>query len=200
MRMIKVVTVAIAVIAGAGSGMAQTQPDTATKTVHIWNNPTEWWYGHCPSAAGPRFQDNELSFDMFGSFLAKQNGFTEMFDTSLRRDSNTWGGGVGLNYFMCKCVGLGGDINIPNNGGNFVDSFVGSVIVRLPIEPIHLAPYLFGGGGKVTEPNWEWTEHFGVGLEFRINRLTGIFADARYMWIDRASDKMLIRAGMRFVF
>jgi hypothetical protein len=198
--MMKVVTVAVAVVAGAGSGLAQTAGETPTPMVHIWQSPSEWWYGHCPSATGPVFRANEFSFDMFGSLLAKQNGFENMFSTSLKGKGNPFGGGVGLNYFPCAFAGLGGDINIPDNRGNFVDSVVGSVILRLPIEPAHLAPYLFGGGGRITQPSWEWSEHFGVGLEFRINHLTGIFTDVRYMWVENSQDQMLFRAGLRFLF
>src|SRR4029078_5744965 len=98
MKMIKVVTVAVATIAAAGSAMADSQTAPAG-TGHIWPDPKGWWYGHCPTAEGERFRADELSFDVFGSFLAQQDGFPDMFDTSLRRDGNSWGGGVGLNYF-----------------------------------------------------------------------------------------------------
>jgi hypothetical protein len=63
-----------------------------------------------------------------------------------------------------------------------------------------LAPYVFGGGGRQTDPEWQWTGHAGVGLEYRFNPVTGVFADGRYTWADRTSDSILFRAGVRFVF
>jgi hypothetical protein len=122
-----------------------------------------------------------------------------LFKTNIRKDG-TWGGGVGLNYFFLRNVGIGADINIPDNGGPAVDHIVGSLLVRLPIGPSGWAPYLFGGGGRGTDPVWEWQGHGGVGMEYRWNPLTGIFMDGRYVWPDKSTDRLLLRAGLRIVF
>lgn len=193
MKMTKIVTLAAAVIVTARMGMAQ-------EVVHVWNDPNQWWGGHWvygPTAPN-KFTMNELSVDMFGSFLAPERKFKDIFDTNIRRGK--WGGGVGVNYFVTREIGFSVDANVPDNGGNFIDSVSGSLVARLPSESTGLSPYIFGGGGRQTDPVWEWTGHAGVGLEFRLNPLTGIFADARYVWADKTSDSLLLRGGLRLVF
>jgi hypothetical protein len=145
------------------------------------------------------FSAKEISLDMFASYSAPETEFSHLFQTNIR-DGGTIAGGAGLNYFLTKAIGVGGEVNIPNNGGSFVDMVSASLIVRVPIEKASLAPYIFGGGGRTTDKVWEWTQHAGVGLEFRINRETGIFVDGRYVWADESSDSLLLRAGLRLVF
>jgi hypothetical protein len=111
-----------------------------------------------------------------------------------------WGGVVGLNYFFTREVGIGADINMADNGGHFVDPVAGSVIFRWPFERIGLAPYVFGGGCRGTDPVYEWLGHAGAGLEWRFSPTTGVFVDGRYVWADKPSDNSLIRAGLRFAF
>jgi hypothetical protein len=167
---------------------------------HVWEDAGGWWSDHfvMDRANTPKFTAHEVSLDVFGSFYAAERGIEDLFETNI--EDGLWGGGVGLNYFLTREIGIGGDINMSDNGGNLVDIMQGSLIVRLPIESISLAPYIFGGGGRSTEPEWEWTYHGGVGTEFRFNPTTGIFADARYIWADETSDRLLIRAGFRLVF
>ncbi len=167
---------------------------------HIWEDAGGWWSDHfvMDRNTTPKFTAHEFSVDFFGSFYAAERGIEDLFETNIR--DGLWGGGVGLNYFLTQNIGIGGDVNMSENGGNFVDIINGSLIVRLPIESAGLAPYLFGGGGRSTEPVWEWTYHGGAGLEFRFNPTTGIFTDARYIWADETADRLLLRAGFRLVF
>jgi hypothetical protein len=145
-----------------------------------------------------KYTCNELSLDLFGTYVARQTSFTHLFQTSIR--DGTWGGGVGLNYFITRELGIGGDINMPHDGGNLVNNVNGSLIARLPIESSGLAPYIFGGGGRTTDRVWDWTGHAGVGLEFRWNPVAGVFVDSRYVWGNHTSDNALFRAGFRMVF
>jgi hypothetical protein len=107
---------------------------------------------------------------------------------------------VGLNYFPDPYIGIGGDINMPANGGHLVDNIYGQLIGRIPIANSGVAPYIFGGGGRTTWPAWNWEGHAGVGLEYRFNPALGIFSDARYTWVKNTPDELLIRAGLRVVF
>jgi hypothetical protein len=192
MKITKLLTFAAAMTVTAQFAMAQ--------VVHVWEDPRGWWGNHF--VYGPtvpdKFTANEMSFDLFGSYGAGQRRIEDVFETNIRH--GTWGGGVGLNYFLTREIGIGGDVNIGDNRGNFIDLASGSLILRLPFETTGLAPYIFGGGARLTDRVWEWAGHAGVGLEFRMNPITGLFADARYIWPDKSSDALLLRAGVRFVF
>jgi hypothetical protein len=173
----------------------------AKAAVHIWEDPGTWSStAFCfDMAATPKFTANELSLDLFGSYVHGETKFSHLAQTDIRHGGN-WGGGVGVNYFMTPFFGLMGDINIGDNGGRFVDQAMGAGVIRIPIEPIGLAPYVFGGGGRGFDPSWEWLAQAGVGLEWRLNPVTGIFADARYIFSQRTDDRLLIRTGLRIVF
>jgi len=199
MKMQFVTLTAVALLA-ASAGMAQTTTTTTTTTTteHMWTDPHVWWGNHWVYNTSERYTANELSLDMFGSYLAGQRKIEDVFKTNIRHGS--WGGGVGLNYFFTRNIGIGGDILIPDDGGNFVNNMDGSLIARFPIANSGLAPYVYGGGGRQTDPVWQWTGHAGVGLEYRFNPVTGVFADARYTWVDKTPDEIMLRAGVRFVF
>lgn len=141
----------------------------------------------------------ETSFDMFASYLKAERGVTHLFGTGIGHGS--MGGGIGLNYFMTRNVGIGTDINIPNNGGTFVQEQSVNLTLRWPMGSSGAAPYVFGGGGRQYKPIDEWIGQVGVGLEYRSYHKLGIFADARYAWGDtHSSDSLLLRGGLRFVF
>lgn len=199
MKMQFVTLTAVGLLA-ASAGMAQTTTTTTTVTTesHVWNDPHAWWGNHWVYNTGERYTANELSLDMFGSYLAGQRKIEDLFKTNIRH--GTWGGGVGVNYFFTRNIGVGGDLEIPADDGNFINNIDGSLIARMPIGNSGLAPYVYGGGGRQTDPTWQWTGHAGVGLEYRFNPVTGIFADARYIWVDKTPDEILFRAGVRFVF
>lgn len=182
------------------------------KAVHVWEDPGAWSSGIFVYNVPPenRFTANELSLDLSGSYTAPQRGFTHLFDTDIRHRGK-WGGNVGLNYFFLEYVGIGGNINMSANGGNFVDQALGNLILRWPICPIGIAPYIFGGGGRGFDsmgtvegfdPKWQWFADGGVGLEWRPNATTGLFTDATYMWHlkEGSFDRLLLRFGLRLVF
>jgi hypothetical protein len=174
------------------SGIAQ--------AAHVWEDPGGWWSGHWYVAhdATPKFTDQELSLDLFGSFVSNERRAEDIFKTNIRHGH--WGGGVGVNYFFVREFGVSGDINISDNRGNFIDQATGNLVARLPIESAGLAPYIFGGGGRSFDPEWEWLGDAGVGIEWRPNPATGIFVDARYEWLDKTADRLLLRGGLRLVF
>jgi hypothetical protein len=173
------------------------------KAVHVWEDPGAWSSGIFVYNVPPenRFTANELSLDLSGSYIAPERGLQHLFETNIRH-TGKWGGNVGLNYFFLPQVGIGGNINMSANGGKFVDQALGNLILRWPICPIGIAPYIFGGGGRGFDPSWEWFADGGVGIEFRPNATTGIFTDATYMWHlrDGSVDRLLLRAGLRLAF
>jgi len=141
------------------------------------------------------FNAQEFSLDIFGS----------AYDNDRRIGSKVlkgqWGGGVGGNYFFTRELGASLDVNISNNGHSFLDYLHASAVYRYPIEEIRLAPYAFAGIGCEFDPRDEFSFfHGGFGAEYRLNPLTGIFADTRYVFTDRAKDYWVFRLGMRFVF
>lgn len=181
------------------------------KAVHVWEDPGAWSSGIFVYNVPPdaRYTAQELSLDLGGSYIAGERGLSHLFETDIRTGSENrhgrgsdWGGNVGVNYFFLRNLGIGGNINMSANGGRFVDQALGNVILRVPIDPTGLSPYIFGGGGRGFDPSWEWFADAGVGLEYRPNATTGIFTDATYMFHvkDGSSDRLLLRAGLRLVF
>jgi len=182
------------------------------KAVHVWEDPGAWSSGVFVYNVPPenRFTANELSLDLSGSYIAPERGLQHLFETDIRHRGK-WGGNVGVNYFFLQYLGIGGNINMSANGGAFVDQALGNLILRFPICPLSLAPYIFGGGGRGFDnfggvdhfdPAWQWFADGGVGLEWRPNATTGIFTDATYQWHlkEGSFDRLLLRFGLRLVF
>jgi hypothetical protein len=157
------------------------------------------------------FGDHEFQIDTFG-----QASFGSSDKTGLFRDT-AWGGGIGLNYFFHRNIGLGVDAawlsaKESTLGGNtnaertVLHNFSGSIIFRLPIDSACLAPYAYVGGGyHVDGENWA-SAHGGVGIEYRcVPNKVGIFVDGRWTYLgDRFEQSDLnfwtVRAGVRLVF
>ena len=161
----------------------------------------DWWKTHMyyDTQNQQAFNANEFSLDLFGAYQAPERRFESFPNTSLHHGN--WGGGVGGNYFITPQFGLGVDTSFISNTKHFDDHVGGNLIVRIPIEPIRLAPYIFGGGGRAFNPTWSWYADAGVGLELRLNPKMGLFSDARYIWQDNgAGDQAAFRAGIRLVF
>jgi hypothetical protein len=183
--------VAFAAVLGLAGALAQ--------AAHVWEDSSAWWDSHFTAQENaPLFTAQELSLDLFGSYLAGERGIEHLFKTDIRH--GYWGGGVGLNYFLTREIGFGVDTSFSNHPGRAWDHVLGHLILRLPIESAHLAPYIFGGGGRGISPDWEWVYDAGVGLDLRFNPTTALFTDARYIWADKTVDRLQIRAGLRLIF
>ena len=116
---------------------------------------------------------------------------------------NGMGGGLGLSYFFTKYFGIGIDDTLGglNGNGSTYDNLQGNLIARLPIESLHLAPYaLVGGGATWGAHQAQGNGNVGGGLEYRINRGIGLFADSRYIYGNNGLNESLTRAGLRFIF
>ena len=173
------------------------------KAQHAWEDPNGWVNGHFTyDKNAPLYNPQEVSLDLFASYINPEGKFNDLFETSIR--NGFWGGGAGLNYFFTRELGVGADFNISSKPDdlNLFDQVTGNFIARLPIGNSGLAPYLIGSGGRGMSPHWDWVYGGGVGLEMRFNPTTGIFSDARFFWNDRSTEdnRLLIRAGLRLAF
>src|SRR4051812_27359367 len=133
------------------------------------------------------FQDQELQLDVFGAFQIGEGP-----DHAGPIHDHGWGGGVGINYFFSRYIGIGAegywiyaDHNAAtpgdDNGKTIFHNLGGSLIFRLPIDEMCLAPYAFVGGGAVLDSE-QWAVAFaGVGVEYRVvpNKV-GLFIDGRF--------------------
>lgn len=167
-----------------------------------------------PPAPTSCFSDHEFQVDLFGQISFGESGKIGAF-----RDTG-YGGGIGLNYFFHRNIGLGvdaawldakrsdldRDAGDHNNSRTAIHNFSGSLIIRLPIDSACLAPYTYVGGGYTVDGNGWATAHAGVGLEYRCvpNKL-GLFIDGRWTYLgDRYGKSDLnfwgARAGVRIVF
>jgi hypothetical protein len=158
------------------------------------------------------FGEKELQIDVF---YAYQDGNAGSHAGPIR--DNGHGGGIGINYFFSKYVGIGAEgywVSAENNAsqpGATDDDKVfhnvnGMVIFRLPIDEACIAPYAFVGGGAALDGQ-NWAVGFtGIGLEYRVvpNKL-GLFIDSRWNYYgDRfghdVQNNFTSRAGVRWVF
>ncbi len=142
--------------------------------------------------AEPCFRDQEFQLDLFGSYT----------DSARRsRYSDGFGGGLAVNYFFMRYIGIGIDGNVFDGQANGVWDTSGHLIVRYPIEGSFCwAPYAFAGGGAQFDGTSSGTLHAGGGLEWRATHQFGIFAEGRYTWSAQNDDAGQARVGVRFAF
>ena len=166
------------------------------------------------------FRDNELQLDVFGLGDFYRGGA----DISGRP---AWGGGLGLNYFFSRYIGVGLEQSVygRNSKGNGAQgndfgytrwATIGNLFLRYPICSWNLAPYLMVGGGANYgnvgggyvggTPNKNAGQgfgHVGGGLEYRFTENIGVFSDARYLFSGVTglnNNQLLWRYGLRFAF
>jgi hypothetical protein len=160
------------------------------------------------------FNDREFQLDLFGAYL-DGNGHTHAGPI---RESG-YGGGIGINYFFSRHIGIGVDatwISAEENGAadaqrddddeTIFHNISSSLIFRLPIDSACIAPYLFVGGGFHVDGDQWASAHAGLGIEYRIvPQRIGLFTDARFTYYGTRygnddQNNVLARAGIRFVF
>jgi len=185
MKLGKIVMIAGAMILATSA--AQAERDWS------WNWNDRFAY----STEGEKYRSQEFTIDLFGSYRRGSSNVGDFFDEP---EGGVWGGGVGLNYFFTRMVGIGTDVSMHADGRQFIDNTSASLILRFPIGASAVAPYVFAGGGRNFDPSDEWEAHAGAGIEFRLNPHTGLFADGRYIWPDGSGDMSIIRTGLRFAF
>jgi opacity protein-like surface antigen len=137
------------------------------------------------------FYAGELTLDAFAAgIIASNDGLYE----------DGVGGGVGLNYFFTKEIGVGLDAYWYDSE-EVIHSGSASLIVRYPMDEICLAPYAFAGGGVHADSENIGSFHAGGGLDYRLTDTVGLFADGRYVWTgEDKNDFVTVRLGLRFRF
>jgi hypothetical protein len=145
------------------------------------------------------YRANELSLDVFGTGSVGRYTLKHLSGRRVREHGEL-GAGLGLNYFFCRYVGIGGDVYSENDTGALVDSASGNIIGRFPIGESGLAPYAFAGGGYQFDGLEVGFGQFGGGLEFRFTPHIGVFADARLVYPEETKYYGLARLGVRFAF
>ncbi|CAN5826964.1 hypothetical protein BH09VER1_BH09VER1_42000 [soil metagenome] len=140
------------------------------------------------------FRDQEFQIDAFYS------GF---FGGPKTRFGTGSGGGIGLNYFFCKYVGIGYEFQTYDNQkfASFLPAS-GNLFLRYPICSLNLAPYIMvGGGGTWSSAGGKGTGfgNVGAGLEYRITKNIGLFVDGRYFY-GGTGNVADLRSGLRFAF
>lgn len=155
--------------------------------------PTKTYQETGARQAGQWFGDREFSLDLYGFWQdAKSAG---------NPYSDGWGGGLGLNAFFTRHIGLGleADWSDQTRDSTVIHSVTSTIIGRYPIGRV--APYaLVGVGGRFDSKN---VANFqaGGGLEIRVTRNVGLFTDARHIWNEGyVNDVRTIRTGVRFAF
>jgi len=143
-----------------------------------------------PAPAECKFRDQELQVDAFAAAAFYSSG------------RPGWGGGLGVNYFFTKFIGIGLEQDLVGRGSQTEWATIGNVFLRYPICSLNLAPYaMVGGGAAYGTGSGHGLGHVGGGLEYRVTDNIGLFSDARYVYssVD-PKNAVLGRAGLRFAF
>jgi hypothetical protein len=163
----------------------------------------------------PCFADQEWQVDLFGQYSVGEGPH----HAGIFRDHG-WGGGIGVNYFFTRNLGIGVDAawlyaneadyvsnrnDDSDNGHTTLHNFSGSLIFRAPIDDLCLAPYAYVGGGATVDGEQWASAHGGVGVEYRFAERKGVFVDGRWTYLgDRFGHGDLnyfsTRIGFRFAF
>ena len=140
----------------------------------------------------PCIKDVELQLDLFGSYNDTVGN---------NHHGDGFGGGVAINYFFMRYLGVGVEGNVYDGDANAVWSAGGRLIARYPIDSACFVPYVFAAGGVQTNGETSGTFGLGGGLEYRvIAQKLGIFAEGRYTWAGSDEDNAQVRFGVRVVF
>ena len=145
------------------------------------------------------FRAHETSIDIFGTASLNEEKFNHATSNSVQKDGRL-GAGAGINHFFTRNFGIGGDAYSENANHVFIDNASANLIFRAPIDSIRLAPYAYAGGGYQFENSDRAFAQAGGGLEFRFTKCFGVFADARFVFINDAKDYGVGRLGVRFLF
>jgi len=139
-----------------------------------------------------KFRANELQLD-----ASAVGGF-------YNHGRSGWGGGVGINYFFTKFIGIGVEQDVVGRRHEAAEWVTaGNLFIRYPICAINLAPYAMVGGGTGYGEGrrGHGFGHVGGGLEYRFTNNIGIFTDARFVYSsEEPKSAVLGRTGVRFAF
>lgn len=173
-----------------------------------------------PPAPLSLYNAHELQFDLFGQYGVTSSGNERLIG------DDAFGGGLGVNYFITRWFGIGGEGSLFDTEGDAVGTATFNIFLRAPLGESGFAVYGFTGIGitfnadDIDSDDFDDFQdrveddddprdsddvllqgHIGAGIEYRFSPNFGIFTDARYTFVERDdSDFTLIRAGVRFAF
>ena len=148
---------------------------------------------------GDLYQASELSLDGFGTASVGAYTLDHISNNRIRQNTEL-GAGAGVNYFITRNIGIGGDAYSENTTGPFIDSASGNLILRLPLGQSGFAPYIYGGGGYQFDMAKKGFVQAGGGMEYRFTRHVGVFIDARGVVPRETKYYGVGRLGLRFAF
>jgi hypothetical protein len=158
-----------------------------------------WGAGTVSNNQGDYYRSGELSVDAFGTGSLGEYTIQHLSGPSVRQNAR-FGLGAGINYFITRNIGIGGEAYSENTTGAFIDSASANLTLRLPLGQSIFAPYVFGGGGHQFDMAQLWFGQFGGGMEFRFTPHVGIFIDARAVVPNETRYYGVGRVGLRFAF
>ena len=130
-----------------------------------------------------------------------------MFAAGILPDGNSHGdalgGGVAAGLFMTENIGI--NLSYAAFATDSTNHFVtGDLVFRMPIHELCIAPYVFGGGGLVTNGTTDGLWRLGGGIDIRMDSMgcVGLFVDGSYNWIDSdyRSNATIVRVGVKIPF
>ncbi len=137
------------------------------------------------------FNGNTANFSVFAAGILPESSNVDLDDAA--------GAGIAASYFFTENVGLEGSYTLFGTD-SAVHQLSGSLVLRLPIKSICLAPYALVGGSYHTDGVNQATYHIGGGLDYRFASCVGLFADAQYNFAEDTADYTTVRGGVRFGF
>lgn len=140
----------------------------------------------------PCIKDVEFQLDVFGTYNDSiSNG----------DQGDGFGGGIALNYFFMRYLGVGVEGTVFDGDKDAIWSGGGRLIARFPIDSACFVPYVFAAGGVQGNDGTTGTFGLGGGLEYRvIAQKLGLFAEGRYTWAGSDDESAQVRVGVRVVF
>lgn len=146
---------------------------------------------HC---SGPCYQAGELvAKPFFGITLVDS---VDGYNSNYSGNDTFYGGGLALDYYLTDrfAIGLEGSwIDTPS----VVHGYSVNLTYRLTCPSNCLSVYVLGGGGVFTNGETVGSAHIGGGAEYRFTDNIGLFADARYTWLDGGDITLTqIRTGL----
>lgn len=144
------------------------------------------------------FRDQELFFDLYGSYLDRTDGG----DCNCTGDDHSGGGGgVAIGNYFTPFVGARADVNF-SSLEEARAIIAADLMFRYLFRDARLAPYVFVGGGVEAVSGAHGFVRLGGGLEFRLARNWGLFAEGSYAWVstDESAENLLIKVGVRVVY
>jgi hypothetical protein len=140
----------------------------------------------------PCFGETELQLDVYGAYAGTYGD----------KHADGWGGGIGINYYFSRYIGLGVDGTVTDGEGSELWHIHGHVLARWPIDTgsICLAPYIKAGGGYQVNGSGDWSYGVGGGIEVRVTPRWGVFGEGGYYWAESDENYAQAKAGVRFIF